>query len=62
MEDQKPAWQSKTLWCSVIVAAAPMFPPVAQAVIGNPVLCSFFVGSVFAVLRFVTDKAVTVKK
>jgi len=60
--DPKFAWQSKTLWAAILVAAAPMFPPIAQVVISNPTLCSALVGTIFGVLRMVTDKAVTIKK
>lgn len=61
-EDGTPIWLSKTLWTSIVVAAAPLFPPVAQIVVTNPTLCSFVVGAVFSVLRVVTKTPLKVSK
>ncbi len=62
MDESKKPWESKTIWAAILVAAAPLFPPIAQVVILNPTLCSALVGLLFTGLRLVTEKGVQVKK
>lgn len=55
METTKP-WQSKTLWASFIVAAAPFFPPAQAVIVANPELVATAVGALFALLRLLSGK------
>ena len=65
MITSKPAWQSKTLWASLIVAALPFVPglgPVATAwIAANPELYAAALGGLFAGLRAVTDGRVSIR-
>lgn len=47
----KKPWQSKTLWTSLIVAVAPLIPPVQALLVANPELAGTIVALVFAGLR-----------
>lgn len=58
-ETSKP-WHSKTLWCSVIVAFAPFFPPAQAVIVANPEIASVVVGSIFGLLRFLSGTTVPV--
>ncbi len=64
MITKKPAWQSKTLWASAIVALVPFIPgvgPVASAWIAvNPELFAAGLGALFAGLRTLTDGSVSI--
>lgn len=61
-ENTKSIWLSKTVWMSILTAAAPLYPPVGAFVSANPAVTSFIVGAVFTGLRFVTDTKVVAKK
>jgi hypothetical protein len=61
MEDKIPVWTSKTLWCSLIVAVAPLFPPLQAVIVANPEITSLAVGGLFAILRLFTKKPLGVK-
>lgn len=58
----KSALKSKTLYVSIIVALAPLFPPVRELIAANPEAVSAFVGFVFGILRMVTNKAIVLKR
>lgn len=64
MITSKPAWQSKTLWASLVVAAVPFIPGVGPAVsawvAANPELFSAALGGLFAGLRVATSGRVSV--
>ena len=49
-------WESKTLWVSLIVAVAPLFPPAQAFIIANPTAVAGAVGAVFAALRLWTGR------
>ena len=51
---KKPAWKSKTLWSSILIAIAPLFPPAQAWIAANPEVYNAVLGGLFAVLRFVT--------
>ena len=56
MENEtKNPWTSKTLWTWIIVAAAPLYPPVGQFVSTNPEAAGAIVAIVFAILRAMTE-------
>lgn len=56
-----PAYKSKTLWVSLLVALAPFVPPLQVLILANPEVASLIVGGVFAGLRLTTSKKVVVK-
>ncbi len=57
----KPAWQSKTLWASALVAVVPLvFPPAGAFVAANPKVVTAFLGVVFGLLRVATKGKVTI--
>ena len=58
-ENTKKPWLSKTVWISVIVALAPLFPPVAAVVATNPEMISFAVGAVFAAIRLISSQKIS---
>lgn len=60
LQDTSKPWQSKTLWVSLIVAVAPLFPPVQAVLATNPELAGIAVGAVFSVLRLFTKKPVSI--
>jgi hypothetical protein len=49
--DGAAPWESKTLWVSLIVAVAPLFPPAQAFIVANPTAVAGAVGAVFAALR-----------
>lgn len=55
----KSVLKSKTLWVSLIVAIAPLFPVVQDIVSKNPEAVAGIVGAVFAILRITTTQPVT---
>lgn len=55
----KAWWQSKTLWATVLVAAAGFYPPTALIITANPAVATAVVGGVFAVLRIITAGKIT---
>lgn len=59
-EVTKP-WWSKTLWASLIVAAAPLIPPLAPVISANPEIAGAIVGAIFAALRLCTNGKVGLK-
>lgn len=64
MITSKPAWQSKTLWASALVAIVPFVPgvgPVASAwIAANPDLFAAGLGALFAALRAATSGKVSI--
>lgn len=58
--ETKPAWTSKTVWISLIVALAAFFPPVAAWIAGNPEAFGSIVGSVFLALRLITSGKISI--
>lgn len=52
----KSVLKSKTLWVSLIVALAPIFPSVQNMIKSSPESAGAIVGIVFAVLRAITHK------
>lgn len=65
MEDNnKPAWQSKTLWMAALCALLPLIPgvgPIASAwIAANPALFTVATGAVFGGLRVVSKGKVTI--
>ena len=64
MVTKKPAWQSRTLWASAVVALIPFIPgvgPIASAwVAANPELFSAGLGALFAGLRAVTNGSLSI--
>ncbi len=58
--EEKPFWQSKTLWAGLLAAVIPFFPPVAVWVAANPALYSAVLGGVFGGLRLVTKNKITI--
>lgn len=60
--ESKPLWQSKTVWVSVLVAIAPYLPNVGPLIASNPETVSAVVGGIFALLRIVSTKPLTVTK
>lgn len=55
----KSVLKSKTLWVSLIVALAPLFPQVRDLVAKNPEAVASVVGAIFAVLRISTSQPLT---
>lgn len=62
LDDVKSVWQSKTVWAAIIMAIAPLIPPVGVFVAANPALVGVIAGGITAGLRMVTSKQVTLKK
>jgi hypothetical protein len=60
-EELKKPWMSKTLWVALIMAVAPLFPPIGVFVAANPATVSLVVGAVFAGLRLITATGIKVK-
>ena len=58
--DTTPAWKSKTLWASLIVAAAPLFPPAQVLIAANPDIALGIVSALFAFLRMLNGKKIPV--
>ena len=50
--------KSKTLWVSLIVGIAPLFPAVQTYIKANPEIAGTIVATVFGVLRVLTKGAV----
>ena len=61
MEENKKPWESKTLWISLIMALAPLCPPVQAVIVANPELVAIAVSAVFAGLRLMSSKPIGVK-
>lgn len=59
--DTTKPWQSKTLWVSLIVALAPLLPPVQAVLIANPTLVTSAVACVFAALRLMSSQKISLK-
>ena len=55
----KSVLKSKTFWMSLIVALAPLIPPVQAYVQANTEMVGLMVGGIFAVLRVITKDKVT---
>jgi hypothetical protein len=55
-------WQSKTLWVSLIMALAPVIPPLGAVIAANPELAGIAAGVLVAGLRLISSKKVTLKK
>ena len=60
IESKRP-WMSKTLWISVITAAAALWPPAAAWIAANPAIFSFAITGIFAGLRLITKDGVSIK-
>ena len=58
----KSALKSKTLWVSLIVALAPLFPAVRELIAANPEAVSALVGFIFGVLRLTTTQSIVLKR
>jgi hypothetical protein len=58
--DNKRPWASKTLWTSLIVAAAPLYPPIGQFVAENPDAAGAIVAIIFATLRVLSSQGVKI--
>ncbi len=58
----KSALKSKTLWVSIIVAIAPLFPSVRAILVANPESAGLIVAGVFSVLRVLTGKPLVLEK
>lgn len=54
----KAAFKSKTLWVSLIIALAPLFPAVREILVANPEAASMVVGGVVAFLRVITKQPI----
>lgn len=50
----KSVWKSKTIWVSILIAVAPLYPPLGAFVSESPAIASFVVSTIFGVLRLVT--------
>lgn len=51
----KELLKSKTIWTSIVVAAAGFFPPVQALIISNPEIATSFIGMLFSLLRIKTE-------
>jgi hypothetical protein len=58
----KSVFQSRTFWAAVLMAVAPVIPPVGALVAAYPDIAGLLAGLVTAGLRMATDKPVTVKR
>lgn len=58
--DTTKPWKSKTLWASLLVAAAPLFPPAQALIASNPDIALGIIGSIFALLRMLNGKTLPV--
>lgn len=58
----KSIFKSKTIWVSLLLAIAPVFPPVQIALLANPEIAGIVVGGIMAALRLITTKPVSVGK
>jgi hypothetical protein len=56
--ESKKIWQSKTVWVSILVAIAPLYPPLGAFVTESPAIASFIVSTIFGALRLVTNKPI----
>lgn len=64
MEDleTKSPWQSKTMWTALIMALAPLIPPVGAFVSTNPALAGLLAGGITAGLRMLSSSKVELKQ
>lgn len=54
----KAALKSKTLWVSLVIALAPLFPEVQEVIKHNPEAAGAIVGVAVAFLRLITKKPI----
>lgn len=62
MKINKSYLKSKTLWVSLFMALAPLFPSVQEFITANPSVTGMVVGSIFGLLRIKTDSGVVLKE
>lgn len=62
VSENKQFWASKTMWMSLIVAVAPICPPLNAIISAHPELVSLVVGGIFAGLRMMTTKKISIPK
>jgi len=58
--ENKPSWQSKTVWLAVISALAPLVPSVHAWMIANPETYASVISGLFLVLRFLTNGKISI--
>ena len=56
MKINKSYFKSKTLWVSLIMAIAPIFPQVQEIIVSKPEVVGMVVGGVFSLLRVATTQ------
>lgn len=54
--------KSKTLWVSLIVSIAPLFPEVQEILKDDPEIVGVSIGVIFTILRLLTKGKVTMTK
>lgn len=57
---EKKAWQSKTLWISLITAAAAFVPMVSTWIAANPETFASVMAGVFMTLRFISKEKIVI--
>lgn len=58
--ENKPSWQSKTVWLAVISALAPLFPSVHSWIVSNPEMYASVLSGLFLVLRFLSNGKISI--
>lgn len=60
MESNKPSWQSKTVWLSLLTAVAPLIPGASEFLAQNPDTVVSGLGLLFLALRLITKGKVSI--
>ncbi len=58
--ETKPAYQSKTVWISLIMAIGAFFPVVQNFITGQPLIFAEIMSGVFLVLRFISKDKISI--
>lgn len=61
-DSNKPWYQSKTFWASIVTAVLPVIPGVAPVIALYPEAYSALLGAVFGALRITTTAPLTLRK